>query len=413
MLSSNCFNTTPNGTTVISINDVINLPNTMIVDSKNMPYIDNIILLNPNITTFIFEPGNYKLINILKIKKDNIKFVGKTGISVDVQIEQINNFDGIALMANNIVLQNILVKCVHSGKQCLITASANNTVVAGCCFICADDTFGVYYAGPSDLVEGKNTLDGYFSGKLDTGNVFYNNIVYSKYSGDSVAFCLQYNSQFVGNFVRGGKVAIYMCKICNVYKNKLMNSTTNGFYVSLPSDNINIICNKIFKPAYSAIVIKNQLEHGAFESYKYDIAIKHNMIFGSMFYGIEVNNGIDIIISKNNIIAGESMGIYAYSTNRIQILNNKIAYFTFGVYLEHCEYITVKGNNIMSEFPSIGNTSIKITTDSTNIDVTNNNIQGQYKYDLITNSGINNIVSNNDITPYYTLADETSVFTII
>ena len=409
---SNYFNTTPSGTTIININDVINLSSTMIINSTDTPYIDNIILLNPSITTFIFEPGNYKLINILKINVNNIKFIGHTGISTDVYIEQTMNFDGILLQANNIVLQSISVKCTFAGKNSLIVASANNTLVAGCYFYCSDDTFGIYYAGPSMLTEGKSTLDAYFNYELDTGNIFYNNVVYSKYSGDSVSFSLQYNSKFVYNFIRGGKVAIYMCRSCNIYNNKLMNSTTHGIYISLPSDNLNIICNKICDSTYSGIVMKNQLEHGVFLRYDYNIIIKHNTIFGAMFYGIEINNANDVHIDKNNIIAGSSMAIYAYDINKLKITYNKIAYFTFAVFLENSQDIEINHNNILSEFPNIGQNGIKITS-SINTNITNNNVCGKYVYDLIADNGINTVILSNNIIPYYTITDERYVFDVI
>jgi nitrous oxidase accessory protein NosD len=107
------------------------------------------------------------------------------------------------------------------------------------------------------------------------------------------------------------------------------------------------------------------------------------------------------------------MGIYAYSTDKLKILYNKIAYFTFAIYLENTTNSTVNNNNIMSEFPYIGNNGIKITNTSTNAIVTNNNMCGMYKYDLIADSGINNTVSPNNIAPYYTITTERSVFNVV
>ena len=86
MATQNKFNTTPNGTTTININSILNLPTTLIIDSARTPYIDNIINNNPNIIDFVFNPGTYKLVNIFKILKNGIHFIGKTGNPVDVQI---------------------------------------------------------------------------------------------------------------------------------------------------------------------------------------------------------------------------------------------------------------------------------------------------------------------------------------
>ena len=100
----NNFNTTPDGTTVINISNVINLPTTMTVSASTTPYIDNLMTLNPTKTTFLFNPGTYKLLNILKITKRGIKFIGMTNNAKDVQIVQTMNADAIAINTNNVIL---------------------------------------------------------------------------------------------------------------------------------------------------------------------------------------------------------------------------------------------------------------------------------------------------------------------
>ncbi len=411
-MTSNQFNTTPNGTTVVDVNSVINLSTTMIISSTTTPYIDNIILLNPGIKTFIFNPGTYSMINILKIQSDDIKFVGYSGIAKDVQIVQSMNYDGILLQANNIVLQDITITCKFSGRCALIAASANNTLVSGCTFYCTTDTFGIYYAGPSGLAAGQSTLTAYMNCALDTGNIFYNNIVYSDYSGDSVSYSLQYNGQFVKNFIRGGKVALYMCRTVNVYNNVLMDSTSNGMYISFPSDNLTILNNTISNTTYSSIIMKNQIEHGTFTPYQYNILIKYNTIFGSKFYGIEMNNASDITITDNNIVAGKVYCIYSYASDTLTISANKIAYFSVGIYFEDTNNSTISLNNMMSMFPNLGNNGIKLTSTSYGSLVNNNEMQGQFVYDLIANSGTGNTVTSNTVSPYYTMSEELNVYTV-
>jgi hypothetical protein len=411
-MASNSLNTTPNGTTVVDVNSVIGLSTTMVVDSASTPYIDNLLVLNPTITTFIFQPGTYKLINIFKILQPNIKFVGYTGVARDVMILQTMNYDGILLSSDSIVLQDISIKCTFSQKVTLTVSSANNTLVSGCWLYCSSDTFGIYYAGPSNLVAGTSTIDAYNGYNLDTGNIFYNNIVYANFTGDSVAFCLQYNSQFVKNFIRGGKAAIYMCRTCNVYNNTIMDSNSNGLFVSLPSDNLTITCNKICNSTYSGLVVKDQLEHGSFTRYSYNIIINYNTIFGSKFYGMELNNGTDFIVANNKIVAGSLMGIYSYNGASVSIESNKIAYFTHGVFLENNIGGDIKSNDIMSMYPNFGQNGIKLTNTTTNITVNNNNMDGMYLYDLIADSGIGNTISSNTISPNYTMDDEKNIYNI-
>ena len=412
-MASNSFNTTPNGTTVVDVSGVIGLSTTLVLDSTSTPYIDNILVLNPTITTFIFRPGTYRIINIFKILHPNIKFVGYTGVARDVMILQTMNHDGILVSSDSIVLQDISIKCTFSQKVTLTVSSANNTLVSGCWLYCSSDTFGIYYAGPSTLTAGQPTLDAYNAYNLDTGNIFYNNIVYTNYTGDSVSFCLQYNSQFVKNFIRGGKAAIYMCRTCNVYNNTIVDSNSNGLFISLPSDNLTITCNKIYNSTYSGLVAKDQLEHGSFTRYSYNIIINYNTIFGSKFYGIELNNGTDVVVTNNKVVAGKLMGIYSYNGANVLIESNKIAYFTYGVFLENNTGGDVKSNDIMSIYPNFGQNGIKLTNTTTNVTINNNNMDGMYQFDLIANSGSGNTVSSNNITPNYTMTDEKNIYKIL
>jgi parallel beta-helix repeat protein len=412
-MASNQFNTTPNGTTVVDVNNVIGSPTTLVLESTTTPYLDNILILNPGKTTFILKPGTYGLVNILKIQSNDIKIVGYTGIAKDVQINQTMNYDGILLQADNIVLQDITIKCTFSNRCALITASANNTLVSGCTFYCTNDTFGIYYAGPSHLVAGSDTLIAYTTYVLDTGNIFYNNVVYSDFSGDSVSYSLQYNGQFVKNFIRGGKVAIYMCRTVNVYSNTLMDSTTNGLYISFPSDNLTLLSNVISNTTYSSIIMKNQVEHGTYATYPYNILIRYNTIFGSKFYGIEMNNASNITISDNTIVSGKVYCIYSYSSDSITVNSNKIAYFSTGIMLENTTNSTVTSNGVMSVFPNLGQNGIKLTNTSSGLTISNNTMQGSYVHDLIADSGIGNTVTSNTISPYYTMSEELNMYAII
>lgn len=410
---SNKFNTTPNGTTIVNVNNVINLPTTLVISPTTTPYIDGIILMNPNINTFVFQPGNYNLINLLTIKKDGIRLIGITGNATDVNIYQTKNYDGISLRGNNIVLQDISITCTFSKKVALTVASSNNTIVSGCHFYGCSDFFTIYYAGPSDLIEGISTINGYTNRYLDTGNIFYKNVVYANYSGDSVSFSLQYQSQFVGNFIRGGKLAVYMCRTTNIYNNNITDSTSNGIFVSLPSDNISIVGNKIYNSLYSGIVMKNQVEHGAFTPYNYNIVIQNNIIFNSRMYGIELNNSLSIKILNNSIISGQIMGIYSYSGQAITVNKNKIAYFRYGIYMDSTQNSVVDSNLIVSIYPINGDNGVKIASNSSGMTVVNNTFNGAYIYDLIANSGINNTVIPNIIKKNYSLSVEKSIYTVM
>jgi parallel beta-helix repeat protein len=412
-MASNKFNTAPNGTTVVDVNSVIGLPTTLIVDPVTTPYIDGIIALNPTITTFVFKAGVYKLVSIMLIRKNGIKFVGMTGVAKDVQIVQTMNTDGVVIRADSILLQDISIKCTFSGKICLTGASMSNSVISGCYIYGASDTFTMYLAGPSSLAEGASTLNGYTQYNLDTGNCIYGNVFYSNFSGDSVAFCLQYKSHFASNLVRGGKVAVYMCRVCNIYANIINDSTTNGIYCSFPSDRLSIIGNKINNPTYSGIVMKNQLEHGPFTPYDYNITVRNNYLFGSKGSGIELNNAINVSLIGNKIISGQTIGVYSYSGKKVTIQSNKIAYFKFGIFLENSTDTTVLTNNMISVFPALSDNAIKIYSNTSTTTVSDNNLKGMYRYNLIVNSGPNNTIQTNPIQQFYTISEEKNLYNVI
>lgn len=409
----NKFNTAPNGNTVVDVTTILNEPTTLILDAKTTPFIDGIISLNPTKTTFVFSPGIYKLNSVLTIRRDNIRFIGLTNNARDAQIIQANNLDGIAIRSNNVLFQNIYLKCNHLGKVCLTGATTNNTVIAGCYFYGASDTFTMFFAGPSGLTEGISTINAYNNYTLDTGNRIYNNVFYSNFSGDSVSFSLQYKSHFACNYVRGGKVAVYMCRTCNIYNNIIADSTSNGIFVSFPSDTLSIVANKIINSYYSGLVCRDQMEHGAFTRYDYNIMIRNNMIFGSRSYGIELNNATNLNINNNKIVSNNTMGVYSYNGAKLNIKYNKIAYFRYGIFLEKNIDTLVNNNNIMSVYPLLGDNGVKITNDSSKTSVSDNTLWGEYKYNLIANSGIDNTIGINPITQLYTIQDERKMYDLI
>lgn len=410
----NRFNTAADGTTVVDVNTFLNQPTTMLLDPVQIPYIDNIFTQYPTITTFVFKPGTYKITRVLSITKPGIKLLGLTGQAKDVHITQTAAKDGIAIRRNNVILQDISVQCVISKMVCLTVAGCSNTVVAGCHFYGTNDYFDIYYAGPTGLTEGNSTLDAYNNFNLDTGNVFYNNIVYSSWQGDSVSFSLQYNGKFTKNFIRGGKVAVYMCRSSNIYNNIICDSTTNGFYVSLPSDNTLIIGNKISNVTYSAVKVANQMEHGTFTPYDYNILIKHNTLFDSGTFGIELNDSYAIDIVDNDIVSGQTVGVYALRSMNILVKNNSIAYFNYGVYFTNVSGCKILSNKIISIYPKLGTGGIKLENNIYTISnvINNNTFMGQYKYATTILGDASNTASNNTIQPYYTIDDERRVYNV-
>lgn len=376
-------------------------------------YLDDMFTILPNVKTFIFLPGDYYITKILWVIKPGVKLTSSTGIARDVHIFQQNpGADGIVIRnCDRVELTNISVHNTFSGKIALTIAGSNNTITNGCYFYGCDDTFSVYYAGPTDLTEGISTLNGYFSGNLDNGNIFTRNVVYAKWSGDAVSYSLQKNGVFKRNIIRGGKIAVYMCTDCSIKSNIIYDSTSHGIFLSLPSNNVLINKNKIYECSSSGIKIGNQMEHGPFTPIPYNISILSNKIYDTKFYGIEMNDGNKIIVSGNNMISTDIHGIYAYRTIDLDVTNNKISYFRVAVWLENASNINVKNNNFNVIYPDPSLNVIKLTNNSNNISFENNSVNGLLKGPVSTfdSSCTNFITNNNTLDKYYTFDEELQI----
>lgn len=374
--------------------------------------IDNIFIDNPTIKTFIFPSGYYYLTDILKITKNNIKFQSLTKQAKDVHIFQTNSSkDGIAIInCSNVSLTNISIHDTYSGKIALTGASINNCKITGCYFYGCDDTFTIYFAGPRNLIEGSNTLEAYNASILDNNNLFKDNTVYTKWSGDSVSYSLQDNGNFISNVIRGGKVAVYMCKNTIIRNNTIYDSTTNGLYISLPSHNLNIDKNKIYECKNSAIKISDQVEHGTFISSYYDIKISNNYLYDAKIYAFEINNGIGIEIFNNKAISTDIFGLYLLNCDNITVYSNKFSYFTVALWLENTTNSNIYNNRFYSVYPNQSNNVIKCVNNSNNTQILNNIVKGKILYDLfpISNS-IDCVVSGNNVDEYYTHDEEIDI----
>ena len=157
----------------------------------------------------------------------------------------------------------------------------------------------------------------------------------------------------------------------------------------------------------------NQIEQGAFTAYDYNITVRNNTIFNSKIYGIELNYANGVAFYNNSVIYSASMGIYSYQGTNLTIKYNKVAYFTYAVWLEMTTNSLVEHNKIMSIYPALGQNGIKLTSTSSGNTVSCNEMYGQFVYDITADSGSGDTVGVNPNIPYYTLQQERSIFEII
>lgn len=371
--------------------------------------LDDLLIRYPKGRTFIFKPGNYYLNKVLKINKPNIIFKGLTNVAKDVHIYQNNtNMDGLDVEADGFTMNNISIHVPHPGKVALVFAGCNNTLIDRCYIYGNPTTFSVFYAGP-DVSAGAPTLNTYSVGNLDIGNVMSRCVIYSEWSGDSVSYSLQKNGRFWGNIIRGGKLAVYMCKNCVVDQNTIYDSSTNGIFVSLPSHNVDIKFNIIKECQESGIIIKNQLEHGSFTPSNYNINIYNNMVYDSKFHAVDINDGHQISVTKNRFLSTELNGIYCLDCNNITVSDNMVAYFNTALCLENSSNSFFTNNICYSVYPDESKEVVKIINGSHQNTITTNIAKGRYISNVlykVNPDSMTNSVTNNIYEPFYTYNEE-------
>lgn len=374
-----------------------------IIDPSVNPYLDKLFIMYPNITLFVLKKGIYYLSRPLVIDKEGINIIGESNNAYDVHIyQQTGVDDGIVINANKITIRGISIHVENGENVCLSHFDANWTTVENCKFYGSDSYFTVFYAGPSQLLQGESTINGYENDVLDMHNIFDNNIVYTKWSGDAVSMSLQKYNSFRNNLIRGGKVAIYLCKESKVTNNKIYDSASNGIIVSLPSHNIEISNNTIACSHDGSIVVRPQVEHGEYASINHNIHIFNNVIRDSKYIGIEINNTDLINIYSNSILFSQNYGMYSLNSSNVFIDDNKIISRYRHIGFDNSDDNIIRNNIMWSTYPNLCDHAIIL------IESSNNRIDDNMFYGFYTSIPIN-IVPNNNIINNITTNNTTSV----
>jgi parallel beta-helix repeat protein len=375
--------------------------------------IDNILIDNLQINTFFFPDGDYFMSKDLKINRSKISFIGLSKKAEKVHIYQNSkDHDGFDVeKLTRFRMKYISLHVETPGKVALVMANVNNSSVSNCYFYGNTTTFTIFYAGP-DMNAGEDTINGYKQGNLDSNNRFYRNVIHAPWSGDTVSFSLQKNGFFSRNIIRGGKLAVYMCKDTIIKKNIMVDSTTNGIFVSLPSHNLTITENKILESTHSGIVIKNQLEHGSFDISDYHIEILNNFIYDPKFHFIEINNSRSINVKDNFCVRTNNFGIYLFNSSNIVIDNNSIHHFKNAIYLEQSNNNFITNNTFMNHYPTVASHACKLSNSNNNT-IQYNNIKGRLLYELISQyQSPENIISDNNYEKFTNYGDDHLFFII-
>jgi parallel beta-helix repeat protein len=329
---------------------------------------------------FLLKPGKYYLNNQLKITQNDLSIIGMSEKSEEVEIIQTNpNTNGLVIdHAHRVTLKNLTVKVDDSQSVCLTVSNASHCKITNCRFYGGHQHFTVYFSGP-DMERGQETLDRYEQGLLDQGNQFDDNIVCSRYSGDSLVFALQKNGTVRNNILRGGKLALYMVKQVDALQNYIYDTSSHGIIVSLPSKQVNIINNCLRNTSSASISVMKQLEHGDFDSSPSLLVISRNIIMDSQFHGIELSDTHESEISLNHFDKLNQSGIYLLRSERNAIRENLIIKSQRGVTIDvGSRENSVTNNQIHSHYPNLNQYGTILEPGSENNQIENNSYKGPF-----------------------------------
>ena len=380
-----------------------------------------VIAANPLVTKYTLPIGTYYLDDILTITRNNLSIIG-LGKASETHIYQQNvNRDGINIRADSVVIKNVSVHVPHSKRVALTVAGCNKSKVTKCYFYGSRDFFTIYYAGPP-VKAGEATINAYLSNQLDNRHNFSKNVVYANYSGDAVSFSLQYDGRFVGNIIRGGKLAVYMCRDSQIDNNHIYDSNSHGIYVSLPSHNLTISNNNMYECKNSSLIIKQQREHtylngDAIPISDYNMTIDGNCFYDNDYFGIEINEGQNINITNNKFLHNEVRGLYLQSCSNIVIKDNILSYFKIAIELLNISECQICNNTFYSVYPVATEKGIILSTYvvngvmgvNLNNTVSNNYFKGQITYPITVTDqkpDDTNIVANNNYDQFYDYQEE-------
>ena len=369
------------------------------VDQSNFSNLQ-MIIDQVNLRKIIFRNGHYEIEQPIKIDKNYIEISSENDDPTDVIItnSKINGYVIILSNCHHVTIRGLTLSAKMNTSIALTVENSNHTLVEKCRFFGGDDHFTVYYSGPK-LDAGPPTLNAYDNDILNVNNIFYNNIIYSNWNGDTLAFSLQKFGKVYNNVFCGGKIAIYMVKDSEIFYNKIFDSHSHGIVVSIPSQRLVIIGNYIQSSTSSAINLMNQIEHGPYNGIipieGHQIVINANVIEDSKHIGIELTDANTVEI-KQNVISNSVNGIYLHKSKSCKVYENNIKSCHIGIAIDvESENNLVSENKILSYYPVLTKWAIVSHLNTSDNKVTDNSFLGQYSSNAIEDFGIDNTFLNN------------------
>lgn len=371
---------------------------TVVIDPLDTPNIDHLFNDSTITKTFFFKDGEYTVTKQINISGKNVRMIGLSGNASAVHlIQETVDQNLLNITGDNFTMSDMSLHSEEGDTVCLSQSGSSWSHITNCHFYGSDTNFTVYFAGP-DVAAGQETIDAYTNNLLDTNNIFDNNVIYTKWSGDAVSFSLQRFGSLRNNIIRGGKLAVYMVKDSTISHNYAWDSSAHGIICSLPCNKVEISNNVIRKSSSASISLRAQLEHGDFNTDDHDLVIKNNTITDCKHIGIEVNSGHNIVIDGNVVIAAAQTSIYLLRCSGVSLKNNTCVGSDNIVVIDiESTLNSVTNNTLYSVFPKESHHAVLVEATSTGNEISSNTTRGRFVSVPIQEISVgDNVVTNND-----------------
>lgn len=271
------------------------------------------------------KDGTYLLSQNLRITYNDVDITGESKDGVIIR-QTNSNDDGlwIGSGASNITVSNLTLDAKTYQSNSMFTVSgASNVTLKDTKVLGSDNNFAVYFAGKP--YPNETTLTEFNQGNMDEHNELLNNDIFSTWDGDVLSFSLQRYGVLKGNTVHGGRIAYYMNRDSTCSGNTILDSSSEGIYISIPALNNTIEDNVILRPKNAGIRVKIETEHPVTNPDDYRaqyLTIRHNDIEDSRLFGMAIENVANSQIENNTITRPDLIGIWMIRTDSMSVQNN-------------------------------------------------------------------------------------------
>ena len=391
-LFGGCIPTDPSPFSVPSTSETINQLSSaraIVSNDPNAIYHDVQSALNAGEINILVKNGVYYVNDTIQVSADNVFIEGESATGA-VIIQQSMGKDLLAISGNNVMIKNLTLDTQSFQAQAaVVEQGVSGLTIEGNIIYGGGNTFTVFFAGPSSVTAGLQTLMAYRDNHLSNNNKFINNTVTcdTTFTGDAVSFSLQSNGIVSDNRLNGCMLAVYMTRDSQVKGNLIEHSPNHSIYVSLPTENLIVSDNKLIDSTYSGINITPQGEHPYHSINSNNILISDNLIVAN-FNGIGIDgfrnnfqitssedesfseDGLlkNVKVESNEISIPDYVGIYVIKSDLVDLINNKINFRDCDIASRQIIYAT-------TTYPSSASSGISLELLVRAANVQGNNIQ--------------------------------------